>query len=222
MEQTFSDKLLNLKRQSLSNMVEEQLEKLIISGELQPGERINESDLSNRYKISRAPIREACRQLAQYGMVENRVGKGTFVRKVNLNEAIELYEIRGMLDALAAEHASQHAGSDEVEELEKLLEQLQKFAKTKSTTEYFAVNLKFHQQIVRSSNNLALMDIYEVVFKKLSLFRQKTLSKPDRLQRSLSQHEGILDAIKQRDVKLAGKLARSHVEEAKEILKTEK
>ncbi len=216
-----SDKLKDLKSQSLSKVVEEQLEQMIITGELQPGDRINESSLSNSLEISRAPIREACRQLAQYGMVENRVGKGTFVRKVNLKEALELYEIRGALDSLAADHVSQHASQDEVAELAKLIKQMHKFATAKSSTEYFATNLKFHQMIVQLSRNTALIELYEVVFRKLSLFRQKTLAQPSRMQRSLSQHEGILRAIENKDAQLARQLARSHVKEAKEVLLAE-
>ena len=173
------------------------------------------------YKISRAPIREACRQLAQYGMVENRVGKGTFVRKVNLQEAVELYEIRGALDALAAERVSLRASHEELTDLKTLIEQMREYAAEKSTTEYFATNLEFHQMIVQLSRNSALIELYEVVFRKLSLFRQKTLAQPSRLQRSLSQHEGIFNAIEKQDTQRARQLARSHVEEAKEVLLSE-
>jgi DNA-binding GntR family transcriptional regulator len=216
--QLFTDRVQDFKSQSLSKVVEEQLEQMILNGELQPGERINESYLSNTLKISRAPIREACRQLAQYGMVENRIGKGTYVRLVNLEEAVELYELRGVLDALAAEKASLLASSEAIAGLEQLVEQMRNFAARHEATEYFATNLKFHHQIVQLADSASLIVLYEVVFKKLSLFRQKTLSRPDRLQRSLSQHEGILGAIKERNPQLASQLARSHVEEAKEVL----
>ncbi|UTW11393.1 GntR family transcriptional regulator [Marinobacterium rhizophilum] len=217
-QQLFTNRLQDLKSQSLSRAVEEQLEQMILSGELLPGERINESYLSNTLKISRAPIREACRQLAQYGMVENRVGKGSYVRQVNLEEALELYELRGVLDALAAEKASQNASSEGIAGLGLLVEQMRSFAARHESTEYFATNLKFHHQIVQLAGSAALIDLYEVVFKKLSLFRQKTLSQPDRLQRSLSQHEGIFAAIQNRDAQLGSQLARSHVEEAKGVL----
>jgi DNA-binding GntR family transcriptional regulator len=221
-QENISDKLKNLKSQSLSKVVEEQLEQMIISGELQPGERINESALSNLLQISRAPIREACRQLSQYGMVENRVGKGSYVREVNLQNAVELYEIRGALDALAVELVCQRISNEEVNELKNLVDQMRKFAEDEASTEYFSTNLKFHQMIVRLSRNEALIELYEVVFRKLSLFRQKTLAQPSRLQASLAQHEGILRAIVNRDEKLAVKLARSHVEEAKVVLLIEK
>ncbi|MCU7944752.1 MAG: GntR family transcriptional regulator [Candidatus Thiodiazotropha sp. (ex Cardiolucina cf. quadrata)] len=217
-QKQITDKLQDLKSQSLSKVVEEQLELMILRGDLQPGDRINESYLSNLLQISRAPIREACRNLSQYGVVETRVGKGTFVRQVNLKEAVELYDIRGILDALAAEQASQLADPEGFSVLANLIEQMRDLADNKASTEYFTTNLAFHLQIVRLAGNSALIDIYEVIIKKLSLFRQITLSQPDRLQRSLSQHENILDAIKNRNASRAGQLARDHVEEAKEVL----
>lgn len=220
MEQTLFDKELeNMKSQSLSKAVEMQLERMIVNGELAPGERINESYLSNRLKISRAPIREACRQLAQFGMVENRVGKGSFVCQVTLEEAIELYELRGVLDALAAEKAAQFASDDEINQLSGLIEKMRVPSDAHKTKEYFVFNLDFHQCIIRASHNKSLQDMYQVVFKKLSLFRQMTLAQDDRLQLSLIQHEQIFNAIKQKDSQLASKLAREHVEEAKEVLR---
>lgn len=217
----FSNKLQNLKSQSLSGAVAEQLEQMIVEGILQPGERINESYLSNTLQISRAPIREACRKLAQYGIIENRTGKGSYVRQVNLKEAAELYELRGVLDALAAEQASQRASAEGLQTLHDLVEQMRVFAAEHASTEYFATNLRFHYQIVQLSANESLIDLYEVVFKKLSLFRQKTLSRPERLAASLAQHEGIFAAIRDKQTELAAKLARSHVEEAKQVLLTQ-
>lgn len=213
-----ANKLQDLKSTSLSKVVEEQLEQMILSGEISPGERINESSLANTLKISRAPIREACRQLAQHGMVENLVGKGTYVRRVDLSEAVELYQIRGVLDALAAEQASLHTDKEGIAGLELLVEQMRGYAAKKATTEYFATNLEFHRRIVQLAGNASLSDLYNVVFKKLSLFRQKTLAQPDRLERSLSQHEAIFSAIADKDAQQAAELARRHVEEAKEVL----
>lgn len=217
-QQIFSSKLQDMKNQSLSGAVAEQLERMILDGTLQPGERINESHLSNSLQISRAPIREACRKLAQYGMIENRPGKGSYVRLVNLKEAAELYELRGVLDALAAEQASQRASEEELATLAGLIEQMRRFVAEQAATEYFDTNLRFHHRIVQLSANGSLIDLYEVVFRKLSLFRQKTLSRSDRLAVSLQQHEGIFTAIQDRNAELAATLARRHVEEAKNVL----
>ena len=213
-----NEKLQNLKSQSLSTVVEEQLEQMILNGELKPGERINESSLSNLLQISRAPIREACRQLAQYGMIENRVGKGSYVRLIELEEALELYDLRGILDALAAEQAAVRADERGHENLRREVENMRQFADDESSNAYFAANLAFHWTIVDLSGNQSLRETYEVIIKKLSLFRQRTLAQRNRLKVSLSQHEGIFNAICAKDADLAARLARAHVEDAKQVL----
>ncbi|MBC7004141.1 FCD domain-containing protein [Photobacterium sp. BZF1] len=213
-----NEQVQTVKNQSLSKVVQQQLETMILNGELAPGERINESYLSSHLQISRAPIREACRQLAQYGMVETRTGKGSFVCQVDLKEAIELYEIRGAFDALAAEQAASRASEDDINALEQHISQMEESEKANDRVEYFSSNLKFHHQIVLISRNSALLELYSVVLKKLSLFRQLNLSKPNQIADSLAQHKGIFAAIKTKDATKASELARQHVEEAKQRL----
>lgn len=215
---TIAEKLQDIKNISLGKLVEEQLENMILAGDIAPGERINESMLSSQLNISRAPIREACRQLAQYGMVKNVVGKGTYVCLVEKSEAVELYEIRGMLDSLAAEKAAKNGNLQAIARIQSLVNQMRELVKTEQLAEYFLVNLQFHQAILSAAESETLSNMYNVVFKKLSLFRQKNLSKQDRIKISLSQHEEIFNAIKSGDSQLAGRLSREHVEEAKQVL----
>lgn len=211
-------KLDSVKRQTLSNIVAEQLEEMILNGDLKSGERINESHLANLLNISRAPIREACLQLAQYGVVENKAGKGSYVRLISLDEALELYDLRGVLDALAAENACAVASNVEIERLGKFIESMQQFKKQQAVEDYFAANLGFHKGIVELSGNNSLIEMYTVISKKLTLFRQTTLSQPERMQASLLEHQGIYEAIVIRNSALAAKLAREHVKNAKEVL----
>jgi len=215
---SINKQLIDLKAKSLSKLIEQHLEKMILDGELAPGERINESSLSQRLKISRAPIREACRQLAQYGLVETRVGRGAYICQVSLDEAIELYELRGILDAYAAEKVSQKADAAIAENLGGLVEEMRSLAKGDHQRDYLIANLNFHRRIIELSGNGSLALMYDGVVNKLALFRQMTLSTADRRPRSLMQHEQIFEAIVGNNPRLAGELARSHVEDAKKVL----
>lgn len=213
-----SEKLNSIKNQSLSNFVAEQLEAMILNGDLKSGERINESHLSNLLQISRAPIREACRQLAQYGVVENRVGKGTYVRLIGVEEAFELYDLRGVLDGLAAEQACINASDEDIKVLAGFVDSMQKFSQESLSKDYFSANLAFHKAIVDCSNSHSLHEMYTVVSKKLTLFRQTTLTYPERMEESLKEHKEIFAAICNRDELMAGKKARTHVKNAKAVL----
>ncbi|MDB9894445.1 GntR family transcriptional regulator [Reinekea forsetii] len=214
----FDEKINDLRTQSLGTIIEHKLEHMILDGEIQPGERINESSLAQSFGVSRAPIREACRKLAQYGLVENRVGKGSFVCQVDLSVVIELYEIRGMLDAYAVEQVCLKADQAMIDTLGSRIEDMRILAKRDTAAEYLLANLAFHLLIVEYACNKSLVDIYRGVFKKLTLFRNETLSVADRRQISMGQHEQIFQAISDRDAQEASRLARNHVEEAKNVL----
>ena len=217
-ESIFDEKINDLKTQSLSTIIEQRLERMILEGEIQPGDRINESSLASQFGVSRAPIREACRKLVQYGLVENKVGKGSYVCQVDLAVAIELYGIRGMLDSYAVELVCMTADDTMIAELGTRIAEMKVLAKQESTTDYLLANISFHRRIVEFAGNESLTAIYQGIFKKLTLFRQETLSVADRRPRSISQHEEIFKAICDRNIAMATLLARGHVEEAKQVL----
>ena len=85
---------------TLSTIVCEAIEEMIISGELEAGDRINESALAGRLGVSRGPIREACRSLEQAGLLVSATNHGMYVREMTLDEARDLYEVRGSLAGL--------------------------------------------------------------------------------------------------------------------------
>jgi DNA-binding GntR family transcriptional regulator len=219
MPKTLFDKKINdLKTHSLGTIIEQRLERMILDGEIMPGERINESSLAQSFGVSRAPIREACRKLAQYGLVENRVGKGSFVCQVDLKVVIELYELRGMLDAYAVEQVCLKADQTMIDTLGSCIDEMRMLASQAMATEYLLANMAFHMLIIEYAGNESLTHIYQGLAKKLTLFRNETLSVADRRQISMSQHEQIFQAIADRDAQRASLLARHHVEQAKKVL----
>lgn len=214
------DMVRTIQNKSISSIICDQLEEMILSGKIKSGERINESQLSKNLGVSRAPIREACRQLERSGMVEVRKNKGTFVKQIDLKEVEELYEIRGALDALAGEKAALVITDEQQDELHRLFELMRLATENEDHQQYFKVNLDFHMYIMRVAGNSSLISIYEGVCKKTSLFRQTSLSIPDRLPESLNDHRLIYDAIISKDSEKAASLMRKHIMEAKDALVT--
>lgn len=213
-----SELVKTIQNQSLSTVICSQLEEMILSGAILPGERINESQLSNLLGVSRAPIREACRQLERSGMVEVRAKKGTFVKQIDIREIEELYDIRSALDSMATEKAAQHITKYQIDELQGHLEVMTNATLHNDSQSYFSANLDFHKCILQIAGNQNLIDIYDGVSKKSSLFRRTSLSIPGRLPISLKQHEAIFQAIVQGDSTLAAHLMKQHVMDAKTAL----
>lgn len=213
-----TDMVRTIQSQSLSSVICDQLEEMILAGKIQSGERINESQLSNVLGVSRAPIREACRQLERSGMVEVRINRGTYVKEIDIQEVEELYEIRAVLDALAGEKAAQVITSKQLRELERHLEKMGTATEGENHAHYFDANLEFHMCIMRIAGNKNLISVYEGVCKKASLFRRTSLSLPGRLPESLRQHNAIFKAITSGNPLKTAKLMKHHIMDAKNAL----
>jgi len=215
----FNTKIIKkVQTQSLTSVIYDQLEDMILTGKLKPGERINESQLSAQLEVSRAPIREACRQLEKHGMVHIIARRGTFVANIAVSEVKELYDIRASLDALAAENAAVLRTPQDLDEFRNILKNMQDGLEADDAKAYFAANMIFHRAIVRISGNKNLESLIEGIYNKASLCRKTNLSLPERMSISYRQHKYIFKAIEAGNPMEASTQMKHHVIEARDAL----
>ena len=207
-----------VQNKSLVEIIFRQLEGMILSGKIQPGERINESKLSNVLGVSRAPIREALRLLASNGILEIRANRGMFVRDLQINEVKGLYDIRAALDVLAGERAAELIDEEHLQVLNKWIKEMAVCVEANDTDAYYRANIAFHEAIVEISGNANLLSIYEGVCKQMSLFRRVSLSLPGHLRLSLQRHKKIVEAIKSKNSVKAASVMKNHTLGAKKAL----
>ena len=131
-------------RSSLSDHVQRELERLILRGELKPGEHIKEQVLAARLGVSRSPIREACRALERAGLVEIIAHRGVFVREVNLQDATDVFDIRAELSGIVAREAVQNVSPKWARVLTGLIERMDDAAAKKDADAYLDLNIEFH------------------------------------------------------------------------------
>ncbi len=210
MDLTYTKTLQAIRSQSLVDIVYRQLQELIFTERICPGQRINEYKLGEILEVSRAPIREACRQLEKEGLVEIKKNQGVFVKHVNAQEALELYEIRAALEALAAELAAERANAEDFDKLEEHIQYLSKYFESDEES-YFKTHIEFHWTIIRASRNQSLISMLEMTINRQRLFRKKTFMLLKDLRASMAQHRDILDVLKRRNGKAAANLMRRHV-----------
>lgn len=210
--------ILQVQNRSLSEVIFRQLDSMIMSGHIEPGERINESQLSNLLGVSRAPIREALRGLERCGLLEMRAKKGMFVRDIKVKEVEELYDIRAALDALAGEKAAELINQERLKILEKLMDEMSLCVDANDPDAYYRVNITFHTAIVEQAGNKNLFMVYEGICKRMSLFRRVSLSLPGQLSVSLDRHQKIVEAIKSKDSRETAALVKNHTLSAKNDL----
>ena len=200
-----------LRSKSLATVIQEKIERMILSGELAAGQRINELALAQTLGVSRSPIREACRKLEQAGMVEIINNRGMFVRRVDLQQALDIYEVRGALAELAGELLARRASEDDVAALRAMVQQMDAAIRARDASEYYRQNLAFHSLLVRSTGNQRLVDLFLGTDKELHLYRHRSLVQPSGMSASNREHREIVAALASRDPARAGAAFKRHV-----------
>lgn len=207
-----------LRTTSLTTALEREIESLILSGELPPGERINEIHLAKRFGTSRGPIREATRSLEGKGLVEVVRNRGVFIRRLTLDEALEIYDLRSALFGLAARLLAARMDDQILDDLTAQLQRMDEVAEERDFDTYYPLNLAFHGFVVERAGNLTLASEYRAMVKKLHLFRARGLVQGGGLAVSNREHREIVDALASGDVDRAHGAGWRHVERSKHRL----
>ena len=196
---------------SLPMLVQEEIERLIMTGELAVGTRVNESELAQRFNTSRGPIREALRALEEAGLVRNEKNRGVFVREISFEEADEIYELREALEEIIGRRVTRAIAPDGIERLKGMLKAMASAAKAQDVEQYAQLNLQFHEVLLETAGSQKLIETYRRLIKELLLFRMRALDDGGGLRVSVDEHRDIVDAIASGDPDTAGRALRQHV-----------
>ena len=202
----------------LAQGVSEQLQTLIYSGNIAPGERLNEAALALRMGTSRGPIREAIRMLTGIGLVVAVRNRGVFVRQISVREMLEIYELRALLFGFAAQQAAEQLSADDRAEFEELLDGMDRACETGEGQSYYALNLRFHALLMQQCRNRRAQQAYEDHAKELHLYRRRYFDAKSNMRRSNAEHRRIFEAIVQGAAERAARLAQGHVMQGRQRL----
>lgn len=201
----------------LREIVFESLREAIISGRLKPGERLMEAQLAEELGVSRTPVREAVRKLELEGFVAMLPRKGAYVAGISLKDIVDVFEIRGALEALAAGLAAERITDGELDEMERYL--LRSSACDREhLSDFVAADTGFHELIYKASRNQRLIQIVTLLQEQVQRFRTVSLSQPGRFKDAIEEHRQIIEAISERNVELAQALAKEHIENAEQSM----
>ncbi len=196
---------------SLPMLVAREVERMILAGELSVGERVNESALAARFRVSRGPVREALRGLEESGLLRLEKNRGVFVREISLGEADEIYDLREALDELVGQRLAKRFEAPARAAVHALLAEMDRAAAQGDAASYHMVNLRFHDTLVEATGNAKLIATYRRLIKELHLFRLKGLTAGGGLPVSNDEHRAIVKAIEAGDADGAGRRMRDHV-----------
>jgi DNA-binding GntR family transcriptional regulator len=207
-----------LRRRRLVDDASQALREAILDGRFEAGARLRQTELADRLGISRTPIREALVRLQDEGLVELLPGGGVRVKLLNVDEAVELYDLREVLDGLAARLAAGRAGAAALAKLERALARMAQCIERQDTNQWFRAHVAFHEEIVRAAGNRPLGRLSTVVRLSIRHFHPLLLRTERRLENAYAEHRAIYEAIAARDGESAERLARGHIANAKEIV----
>lgn len=209
-----------LRSRSLPMLLEREIERVILGGEYNPGDRINEKELALRFGISRGPVREALRTLEATGLVEQIPNRGVFVRQLSAAQADDIYEVRAALFALAGRLLAARASDEEIARLRAFVGAMDAAIARDDFDAYARENFALHEFIVERAGNGILASQYLSLIKQLRLYRARSLMFGNAMQASNEEHREMVEAIATRDPDRAHAAHHRHVATAKMRLKS--
>lgn len=201
----------------LSQQIAYSVRRAILHGRYQPGERLVEADVAAALNVSRAPVRDALRQLAQEGLVTVFPHRGAVVTPVSVDMVQDVFDVRARLEGLAARLAAKTITDEELAYAESLIEAMERSARSKEAGPQVEQDVEFHRLILTASRRPVLAATMEVVGGKTGLLISVT-----RRQAPLDVvpgiHKPILEALRRRDPDKAEEASRAHVEYGRRVL----
>jgi len=207
--------IAQLQCHSLANVVQAEIERMILDGELGPGAKLTEATLADQLGVSRGPVREAFRMLEEGGLVRTEKNRGVFVRDVPIEEALEIFEVRAVMDLYVGRKLAETAAPAQVRELRQLVEAMDQAVKAGDAKDYHRFNLAFHDRLLELAGNAKLVATYRKLVNELSLFRRQNLTNESMAVYS-REHRAILKAIASGDPEAAGQAMYQHVMNSRE------
>ncbi len=213
------DRVLDsVERLTLSDQIASKLRQSIMAGVLPPGTRLIEVDLARQLHVSRAPLREALRTLQVEGLVEAYPNRGVFVTEFAEKDVDEIYSIRQLLESYAVRLVSERADSEQIAELESLVDAMLKAAKVGDDARVIELDLQFHQALWQMSGHQRLLQVLTSMLSQIRTFLTVNTELIEDLVEGFADHKKIVDAIRSRQADAAERQMREHIVAARKVV----
>ena len=193
-----------------AQLVLDELRDRIATGALAPGDRLLLKPISEEFGCSEIPVREALRSLQSEGLINVIPHAGAFVSAPNIDELVELTEIRSILEPEATVAAAPHITAPMIATLRDMLEEMRLLIGAEGTQEYGRLNRRFHTFILDRAPNRKLVELVKDLWGQADRGRLVYKKGPQFLEESVRQHSAIVDAIERKDLIRLRHLVASH------------
>ena len=190
----------------------------IVEGIYQPGQKISPKEIAGRLQISGSPVRDALERLERDGWIERFPQSGTYIKQISLRDIEEVYELRSMLEAGAVELAIARMTPQQLEDLKETVDILNRAAKSNFVEEYEKADTNFHHKLVAATANESVINAFNSVLRKTRCYfialkaTKHDLRTIAEIEHTSISHTHIVQAIIDKNTKLAKKLIKDHIE----------
>ena len=192
------------------------LRQAIVTGQLQPGERLAEEHLARNFGVSRTPVREAILRLETEHLALREERRGAVVGSLGEQDVLEVYAVRAALDGLAARVAASNADPADHARMRWLNDRLAEATARRDRRTMAELNIQFHEALCEAARNTTLLRFMRQLHDSVRRLGLTTLAFGDRADEALTEHAALLDAIEGGDGALAERLAQDHMHRASE------
>src|SRR5215471_6654380 len=190
----------------------------ILDGTYGPNQRLTEADLSAELGVSRQTVGIALMRLQQEGMVVTRPNRGASVRSVSVAEALRVLRIREALEGVAAALAAEQITDQELADMHAVVADMKPTMDPESLVHYSQQSARLHELLIKAARDETLEGMLLSLSYALLRYQALTMLVPGRLDESLREHRGLLDALLSRDAQTAEHVARQHVARVRHVL----
>lgn len=199
---------------TVRSMVEDKLREAIVSGYFKPGRRLVERELCELTGVGRTSIREALRQLEAEGLVTTVPHRGPVVSEMTYQEAVQLYEIRGLLEGFAGAQFALNASDQQITTLGELVEEFGRTIDATDPAQLADVKSRFYALLIDGAQNLFLRQMLTLLHNRIQVLRVTSMMQQGRPKQSIKEIRAIFEAIAMRDPVRSGEACRLHVQNA--------
>jgi DNA-binding GntR family transcriptional regulator len=215
-QQTLMNNVFKITQQAapVRKLVEKSLRNAIITGVFPPGAHLVDRELCDMFGVSRTVVREAQRSLEAEGLVVIAPHKGVFVRKIEYEEAVQIYDVRKVLEALAGQQCAMHATPEDIEGLKAIYDELKANAVALTNPNLIDIKTRFYVVLLRGAKHPVVEKMLSQLLNYNTQLRATSLAEPGRLGCIVQEIGRVVDAIARGDAAEAGKACYAHVENA--------
>lgn len=200
-----------LQPDTLRRQIENAVRQAITSGKYQPGVRLVERELCEELGVSRTSLREALRKLEAEKLVEIVPHKGPVVAVISLEEARELYALRGVLEGFAAREFALSGSDEAIREFSRGAEVLRHHALSGEKSKVLEAKSSLYNIMLGNCGNNLVREVLQSLFSRINILRATSLMHPNRIEQSLAEIDALAAALEKRDADEASRVASLHV-----------